>query len=128
MSSSLEKLVSLMEGSNHLIWATTMELYLKAIGLWLITSSVQNQPTVPTATMTNAAEVCTAQDTRNRWDNENDQAMGAILLHIDQSLHHHHTSRQATAHVLWTYLATTSGTQGPMLIFTSVLRFSFLTL
>jgi hypothetical protein len=117
MSSSLEKLVPPMEGSNYLVWATAMELYLKAMGLWQIANSIQLQPTIPTLSTANTANVCTAQDARNKWDNENDQVMGAMLLCIDQSLHHH-TSRQTTVNGLLIHLRTTFGTPGPALILT----------
>ena len=62
MSSSLEKLVPLLEGSNYLIWAGAMRPYLQSQGTWRIVSGNEPKPRTLTATATNATEVATSEE------------------------------------------------------------------
>ena len=80
MSSSLEKLVPLLEGSNYLIWAGLMRPYLQSQGMWHIVNGDEPKPRALAAMATNAAEVAAREAEHKDWNNKDDQAFGAIML------------------------------------------------
>ena len=55
MSSSLEKLVPMLEGQNYLVWADAMKLCLKSQGSWQVASGGYVKPSPLAATITDAA-------------------------------------------------------------------------
>jgi gag-polypeptide of LTR copia-type/Domain of unknown function (DUF4219) len=116
MSSSLEKLVPLLDGSNYLVWAEAMKSYLRSMGVWQIVVGNQRQPTIPMQTAQNTAEVAVATVLKNKWDNDDDAALGSMLLRVSTSLHHH-IGQNVTSNGAWTRFQTLFGTQGPSLIF-----------
>ena len=120
MSSNLEKLVPLFDGSNYLLWENAMRSYLRSQGVWQIASGIQQQPMMPAAvtpaTPENMAARKAAQDDRDDWSNKDDMAMGYITLRVSQSLHHLIANNLSSA-VVWETLRTNFGTQGPALIY-----------
>ena len=80
MSSSLEKLVPLLEGSNYLIWAGAMRPYLQSQGMWQIVNGNELKPRALTAMATNAAKVAAREAECKDWNNKDDQAFRAIML------------------------------------------------
>ena len=78
MSSSLEKLVPLFDGSNYLIWSDSMRAWLRSQGLWQITSGTEVKPTAPAVTTSTAA--ASVADAVANWNNRDDQAFGSLVL------------------------------------------------
>ena len=79
MSSSLEKLIPILDGSNYLTWADMMKSYLWSQENWWIVTGGYAEPRDPgTATTT---EVCKDyQENLLHWKNKDDAAFGTILL------------------------------------------------
>ena len=90
MSSSLEKLVPILEGLNYLVWADAMKSYLWSQGLWHVASGEYIQPALLAQTVTDAALIKEHGEEMLAWSNKDDAAFGTIvelftLPHLFQS-------------------------------------------
>jgi hypothetical protein len=110
MSSSLEKLVSVFDGSNYIAWSDSMRAWLRSQGYWQVVSGAEKKPVLPPqATTAQTAEVGSSI---MAWENKNDQAFGSIILCLAPSLRQH-ANAKATAKQVWELLATDYGVDGP---------------
>jgi len=83
MSNSNETLlttsVSILDGSNYLVWQAQMKAWLRSKGLWQIMSG--NEKKFPKAADTETVTIQQANyKAHMEWDNKGDQAYGLILL------------------------------------------------
>ena len=113
MSSSIEKLVPLLDGSNYRVWKDSMQSYLMSQGYWRITNGQYLKPASLATTNDCYAQV---ESDRREWDNKDDTAYGSIMLRITPSLHNL-TTGQIGAKALWDVLAATLGKTGAALIY-----------
>jgi len=89
MSSSNESVlttsISVLDGSNYLVWENQMKAWLRSKGLWQITCrNEKKQAQVPNteSTAINQANVKAQME----WDNKDDQAYRSILLQVNPSV------------------------------------------
>jgi len=106
-SSLLSTAVSILDGSNYLVWKNQMRAWLRSKGLWQITNGNEKKfqeldPSAPAA----AREANYKQ--RMDWDNKDDQAYGTILLRVNPSVAVYRNklincqgSMGGTSHCLW---------------------------
>jgi hypothetical protein len=109
--------VPMLDGSNWIIWETQMKAFLRAKGLWQITSGSEVRPPslVATDDDTPTAEARYARRKEQiEWDNRDDQAIGYISLKITHSLRHHIKDDSAET---WTSLNEAFSKQGPAAIY-----------
>jgi hypothetical protein len=110
MSSSLEKLVSVFDGSNYLAWSDSMRAWLRSQGYWQVVSGAEKKPVLPPqATSAQATEL---GPSIMAWENKNDQAFGSIILRLAPSLRQR-ANAKSTAKQVWELLATNYGVDGP---------------
>jgi hypothetical protein len=104
MSSSLERLVPILDGTNYRNWAVMMQSFLQMQELWDVVDGAHKMPTAldPSATAAQTAAYNVAYAAWNTLDNK---AIGAITLCIAPSLRHYRTANQ-TAHTFWGNLRT----------------------
>src|ERR1700723_3834672 len=115
MSSSLEKLVPLLEGNNYLIWADAIKSYLRSQGIWQVVSGGYLQPPAPTGNPT-AAQLKEFQTENLDWRNKDDAAFGSIMLRIASSLQESISSK-ANSKKAGDELVARFGTPGPSLVY-----------
>ena len=116
MSSSLEKLVPMLEGQNYLGWANAMKSYLKSQGSWQVASGGYIKLSPVAATITNAAQIKKHRDETLEWSNKDDAAFGMIMLHVNASLQQLIASKNDSKDA-WDTLATSLCAQGPALTY-----------
>jgi len=83
--SLLSTSMSILDGSNYLVWESKMKAWLRSKGLWQITNGNEKKfPQVPdTESTTNRQanyKACM------EWDNKDDQAYRSILLQVNPSV------------------------------------------
>ena len=87
MSSSLERLVPVLDGTNYRDWAVLMQSYLQLQDLWEVVGGAHRMPAAlgpsPTAAQTTAYNEQYAV-----WNTIDNKAIGAITLRITASLRH----------------------------------------
>jgi len=111
--SLLSTSMSILDGSNYLVWESQMKAWLRSKGLWQITNGHEREfPQVPDmeSTTTNWQANYKAW---MEWDNKDDQAYGSILLWVNLSVAVLAAS-SATAMAAWAAFRQT----GPSAIFT----------
>src|ERR1700733_1296356 len=113
MSSSIERLVPLLDGSNYRVWKDSMKSYLMSQGYWRIANGEYLKPASLATTNGCYAQV---ESDRREWDNKDDAAYGSIMLRIAPLLHNLATG-QTGAKALWDVLAATLGKTGAALIY-----------
>jgi len=121
MSSSLDKLIPLLDGTNYRDWAVLMQSYLQMQELWDVVGREHYSPNVPTPTRRTTgtgdqrtttevpptAEAMEAYRTAAaKWSAADDRAMGAITLHLAPQLQHYCA---VTARATWGNLQTAFG-------------------
>jgi hypothetical protein len=100
MSSSLERLVPVLDGTNYRRWVQDMQAYLQTQELWEVMTNDYPFPTEPQGrtTGTGAQAVTTPPDPDlmvtyreelRKWRRKNNAAAGAISLRIHPNLRHH---------------------------------------
>src|SRR5580765_3395595 len=104
MSSSLEHLVAMLDGTNYRRWAQDMKAYLQKEELWEIISQdypipVRPSPITRTQGTGDAATVVEVpplapvmqeyREELHKWRCKNDAAQGALTLQIHSNLRHH---------------------------------------
>ena len=104
MSSQVDCLIPLFNGSDYHSWATSMTAYLHSICLWGIVSGRENMPldlpsgrAAVTATQTSPAQpaipaptqeqVSERQAAQREWIEKDEQALGIIQLRLSHHLH-----------------------------------------
>jgi hypothetical protein len=125
MTSSLDKLVPLFDGTNWREWEVCMTAYLQMQELWEVVSTntkpVEPRPTEGVETRTGsdgtetrhrvrvpptADEVAAYNANFKDWNKENQKALGAITLRLSAQLRHHRTD---SAFTTWRDLAAQFG-------------------
>jgi len=123
MSSTLDRLVPILDGTNYREWSTLMQAYLRMQDLWDVVSGASSPPTKPTgiirdvaATETEAArririppsqeELDVYQALWGPWSKEDNKALGAITLRLTPNLRHH---LAATSRTSWDNLLAAFG-------------------
>ena len=86
MSSTIDCLVPLFDGTNYNAWAAQMSAFLKAQALWGFASGSNIRPDAPAAADT-ASVVATKNAARSAWEERDDQAAGFIQLRLSPNLH-----------------------------------------
>ena len=103
MSSSIDRLVPVLNGTNWLEWSTLMKAYLNMNDLWEICSEitmpVEPKPTVATRTVDGQTQRVAVPPSEEAmadynaamaiWKPLNAKALGAITLRLAPSLRHH---------------------------------------
>jgi len=106
--------MSILDGSNYLVWKNQMRAWLQSKGLWKITNGNEKfQELDPSAT----AAACEANYKQHMdWDNKDNQAYGMILLWVNPLVAVVANS-SLTAKAIWEALHAAFGTTGPSAIF-----------
>jgi hypothetical protein len=110
MSSSLEKLVSIFDRSNYIMWSDSMQAWLRSQGFWQVISGAEehsNQPAQSTAAQTVEINTCITA-----WENKNNQVFGSIVLCLTPSIHQRANTKN-TVKELWELFATDYSVDGP---------------
>ena len=132
MSSQLNCMVPLFDGSNYCTWATSMTAFLCSQQLWAIVSGRESRPSdLPSgraavvATSTTPAqlaipaptqeEVSERQRAQREWTDKDDQALGMIQLQLSHSLYY--LCAHSSWHT-WKNLEDNFGKPGAAMIFT----------
>jgi hypothetical protein len=110
MSSSLEKLISVFDGSNYLTWSDSMRAWLRSQGFWQVISGAELKPLLPP--QATAAQTTETGARITTWENKNDQAFGSIVLRLAPLLRQR-ANAKTTAKQVWELLATDYGVDGP---------------
>ena len=100
MSTSLERLVPVLDGTNYRDWAVLMQSFLQMQELWDVVDGAHRMPT----TLTPGA----MQSQTTAYNTADNKAIGAITLHIAASLRHYRSANQ-TACTFWGNLKTAFG-------------------
>jgi len=108
MSSSLERLVPVLDGTNYRDWAVLMQSFLQMQDLWEVVAGNHRMPAALGQSAT-AAEKATYTKAYSKWNVADNKATGAITLRISASLRHYRGANQ-TARTFWGNLATAFGT------------------
>ena len=131
MSSQVDCLVPLFNGSDYRSWATSMAAYLLSIRLWGIVEGREHRledlpsgrATVAATTTTQAQlailapsheQVSERQRDQREWIEKDEQAQGIIQLRLSHNLH---TLIGITAYRTWKNIADSYGKPGAALIF-----------
>ena len=131
MSSQVDHLIPMFNGSDYHSWATQMTAYLHSIRLWGIVSGRDNRPSdLPSgraavaATQTSPAQpaipapsqeqVSERQEEQREWVEKDEQAQGYIQLQLSHNLH---TLIGVTAYQTWRNIEDSYGRPGAALIF-----------
>jgi len=107
MSSSLERLVPVLDGMNYRDWAVLMQLYLQLQDLWEVVDGSHRMPAALAAGAT-ASETTIYNDAYVKWNVADNKATGVITLRISASLRHYHSANQS-ARTFWENLKTAFG-------------------
>src|SRR5579863_8181439 len=97
MSSSLEKLVPILDGTNYREWSVMMQAYLQTQELWDYVNGTAEMPVEPqpttardgTTTAVPAADMRTYQRAQAAYVVQSDKALGAITLRLAPQLRHY---------------------------------------
>ena len=108
MSSSLEHLVPVINGTNYCDWAVLMQSYLQMQELWEIVGGTYRMPMQP-AQDTSALDVAAAREAFTEWNKVDNKATGAIMLRNTASLRQYHSANMS-ARTFWGNLKTAFGT------------------
>ena len=131
MSSQIDHLIPLFNGSDYHSWATSMTAYLHSVHLWGIVSGRESRPSdLPSgraavaATQTTPAQPAIPAPTQEQvserqvaqceWVEKDEQALGIIQLRLS---HHLHTLIGITSYRTWRSIEDSYGKPGAALIF-----------
>ena len=130
MSSQIDRLVSLFNGSNYHSWAMSMTAFLRSQHLWGIVSGRETRPldlsarAAVAATTTSPAQpaipaptpeqVSERQREQREWVEKDKQAQGIIQLRLTHNLH---SLMGITAYRTWRNIEESYGKPGAALIF-----------
>ncbi len=98
MSGQLTTYVPVLDGANYLEWARLMEAYLKVQKLWAVTSGKWVKVVCADATKPTDDE----QEKINDWNENNDQALGNIVLRLSPAIQSGIDGKNAPE--VWDYL------------------------
>jgi len=84
-SSLLSTAVSVLDGSNYLVWKNQMRAWLRSKGLWQITNGNEKKFPELDPSASSAAREANYKQCMD-WDNKDDQAYGTILLRVNPSV------------------------------------------
>jgi len=107
MSSSLERLVPILDGANYRDWAVLMQLYLQLQDLWEVVDGSHCMPAALAAGAT-TSETTIYNDAYAKWNIADNKATGVITLRIAASLRHYCSANQS-ARTFWGNLKTAFG-------------------
>jgi len=136
MSSTLDRLVPILDGTNYHDWAVLMQSFLQMQELWEVVGGRLRMPTeptrptapCPTPPATTALPVPPAQQEAydnamadyqvayDAWNLADNKALGAITLHLAPQLQHYRTAN-ITARAIWTNLERAFGAPSMSTIF-----------
>jgi len=136
MSSTLDRLVPVLNGTNYRDWAVLMQSFLQMQELWEVVGGRMRMPTEPTRPAaprptppaTTALPVPPAQQevydnamadyqvAYNAWNLADNKALGAITLRLVPQLRHYHTAN-ITARQIWINLERAFGAPSMSAIF-----------
>jgi len=107
--------MSILDGSNYLVWKNQMRAWLWSKGLSQITNSNEKKFQELNPSASAAAHEANYKQCMD-WDNKDDQAYGIILLWVNPSVAVVANS-SLTAKAIWEVLHAAFGTTGPLAIF-----------
>jgi len=114
-TSLLSTSVSVLDGSNYLVWKNQMRAWLWSKGLWQITN--RNEKKFNELNPSTTVAACEANYKQCMdWNNKDDQAYGMILLRVNPSVAAIANST-LTAKAVWEALHAAFSTTGPSAIF-----------
>ena len=131
MSSQLDRMVPLFDGSNYRTWATDMTAFLRSQRLWGIVSGRESRPSdLPSGRAAQSAtsqspaqpaippptqeEVSERQRAQREWTEKDEQALGIIQLRLSHNLH---SLIGLNAYRTWRNVEDQFGTPGAAIIF-----------
>jgi hypothetical protein len=101
MSSQLDRLVPVLDGTNYCQWSVLMQSFLQMQELWEVVGGRHRMPTQPTPVATNAPQAAqTAHQTALEayeagyaaWNIADSKSLGALTLHLAPQLRHYRTA------------------------------------
>jgi len=108
MSSSLERLVPVLDGTNYRDWAVLMQSYLQLQDLWEVVGGGHRMPAALGQSPT-PAQTAAYNEQYAAWNTIDNKAIGAITLCITASLRHYRSAND-TSRTFWMNLKTAFGT------------------
>jgi len=108
MSSSLERLVPVLNGTNYRDWSVLMQSFLQMQDLWEVVGGGHRMPAALAQGAT-ASQTTAYNEAYVVWNSIDNKAIGAITLRITASLRHYHGTND-TSRTFWTNLKTAFGT------------------
>src|ERR1700735_1048865 len=138
MSSQVDRLVPMFNGSDYRSWATSMTAYLRSIRLWGIIAGRETKPDAlpssgraaiaatppppaqPAIPAPSQEQVSERQAAIHEWIEKDEQAQGIIQLRLSHNLH---TLLGITAYRTWRNIEEAYGRPGAGLIFASFTDF-----
>jgi len=94
MSSSLERLVPILDGTNYHDWSVLVQSYLQLQNSWEVVGGSYRMPTQP-AQGASASDVTAFREAFSLWNAADNKASGAIMLRISASLRHYRGANQS---------------------------------
>ena len=99
MSSSLERLVPVLDGTNYRDWAVLMQSFLQLQDLWEVVDGTHRTPTALTPGAT-ASQITAYNTAYADWNVADNKATGAITLRITAHLRHYRSANQSARTLL----------------------------
>jgi hypothetical protein len=125
MSSQLDRLVPVLDGTNYREWSVMMQSYLQMQELWDVVGGRTRMPTQPTPAATDAPQAArdayaaahaVYQTEYATWYQLDSRAMGALTLRLAPQLRHYRTPN-ITVRALWVNLERAFGAPSMSAIF-----------
>jgi len=108
MSTSLERLVPVLDGTNYHDWSVLMQSFLQMQDLWEVVGGTHRMP----ATLASGATPAQTTEYNEKyaaWNSIDNKAIGMITLRITASLRHYRGANE-TSRTFWANLKTAFGT------------------
>jgi len=110
MSSSLERLVPVLNGTNYCDWAVLMQSFLQMQDLWEVVGGTHRMPAALAASPApTPAQTATYNEQYAAWNTIDNKAIDTITLRITASLRHYRGAND-TSRTFWNNLKTAFGT------------------
>jgi hypothetical protein len=108
MSSSLKRLVPVLDGTNYRDWQVLMQSFLQMQDLWEVVGGTHRMPAALAQGAT-ASQTTAYNEAYAKWNSIDNKAIGAITLCITASLRHYRGTND-TSRTFWNNLKTAFGT------------------
>jgi hypothetical protein len=112
MSTALNTIVPVLDGTNYQVWMRAMKAFLRSQDLWFYVNGTWTRPGFADPANPTDAEIAA----RNLWDSNSNKAMGFITLHLTPIIQDKVESIN-TAALVWTRLETDYSAISPTQVF-----------